>query len=84
MSAATNTGDRSAATVEGKDSVALASGYESKAKACKGSAIVLVERGDWNGETYPLLDIKAAIIDGKTLKENTFYMLKNGEFVEVE
>ena len=83
-SAATNTGNRSAATVEGKDSVAIATGYESKAKASLGSAIVVVERGEWNGETYPLIDIKAAIVDGKTIKADTFYMLKNGEFVEVK
>ena len=83
-SAATNTGHYSAATVEGKDSVAIATGFESKAKASIGSAICVVERGDWNGETYPLIAIKAAIIDGKILQPDTFYTLKNGEFVEAE
>ena len=82
-SAATNTGNRSAATVEGKDSVAITTGYNSKAKASLGSAICICERGEWNGETYPLLAIKAAIIDGETLKPDTWYKLKNGEFVEV-
>ena len=83
-SAATNTGHRSAATNTGKDSVAIATGYDSKAKACKGSAIVVCERGEWNGITYPLIAIKAAIVDGKILKENTFYKLVDGEFVECE
>ena len=83
-SAATNTGDQSAATVSGKDSVAIAIGYQSKAKACLGSAICVVERGKWNGKTYPLLAIKSAIIDGKILKPDTWYKLENGEFVEVE
>ena len=83
-SAATNTGYHSAATVEGKDSVAIATGYEGKARASLGSAIVVVERGEWNGETYPILNIKAAVIDGDILKPDTFYMLKNNEFVEVE
>ena len=83
-SAATNTGFQSAATVEGKDSVAIATGYEGKAKASLGSAIVVVERGEWNGETYPIINIKAAVIDGDILKPDTFYMLKNNEFVEVE
>ena len=83
QSAATNTGDQSAATVSGKDSVAIATGYQSKAKACLGSAICVVERGEWNGNTYPLLAIKSAIVDGETLKADTFYTLKNGEFVEV-
>ena len=82
-SAATNTGNYSAATVEGKDSIAITTGYNSKAKASLGSAICICERGEWNGETYPLLAIKAAIIDGKTLKPNTWYKLINGEFVEV-
>ena len=82
QSAATNTGDRSAAIVGNGGSVAVAVGYESKAKAGIGSAIVVVERGEWNGCTYPLIGIKSAIIDGEILKADTFYKLKNGEFVE--
>ncbi|GIP10447.1 hypothetical protein J1TS5_26170 [Paenibacillus macerans] len=83
-SAATNTGNRSAATVSGKDSVAIATGYDGKAKGSLGSAIVVVERGDWNGDTYPLLAIKSAIVDGESIKADTFYKLQNGEFVEVD
>ena len=79
-----NTGDYSAASVEGKDSVAISTGFESKAKASLGSAICICEHGEWNGETYPLLAIKAAIIDGETLKPDTWYKLENGEFVEVK
>ena len=84
MSAATNTGNRSAATVEGKDSVAIACGYQSKAKACIGSAIVVAERGNWNGTTYPLISIKAAIVDGEKIKADTYYTLVNGEFEEAK
>ena len=83
-SVATNSGYSSVATVTKKDSVAIVTGYQSKAKACKGSAIVVVERGAWDGKTYPLLNIKSAIIDGEILKENTYYTLINNEFVEVE
>ena len=43
----------------------------------------MAERGEWNGETYPLINIKAAIVDGEIIKSDTFYTLKNGEFVEV-
>ena len=82
-SAATNTGDRSAATVEGADSVAIVTGYKSKARAGIGSAIVIAERGERNGNTYPLINIKSAIVDGEKIKANTFYTLKGGEFVEV-
>jgi hypothetical protein len=70
------------ASVKGKDSVAVASGFGCKAKAGVGSAICLVERGGWNGKTYPLIAVKAAIVDGNTLKPDTWYMLKDGEFVE--
>lgn len=77
-SAATNTGNQSAAAVGGNGSVAIATGYESKAKANVGSAIVVCERDD----NYNLIGIKAAIIDGKNLKADTYYTLINGEFIE--
>ena len=80
---ATNTGNCSAATVEGADSVAIVTGYKSKARAGIGSAIVIAERGERNGNTYPLINIKSAIVDGEKIKANTFYTLKGGEFVEV-
>lgn len=82
-SAATNTGYQSAATVTGKDSVAIVTGYKSKAKAAIGCAIVIAERGEWNGEAYPLLAVKAAIVDGEIIKADTWYTVENGEFVEV-
>lgn len=79
-----NTGYRSAAEVSGKDSVAAVFGYESRARGALGCAIVVAERSDWNGETYPLIGIKAAIVDGETIKPDVWYTLKGGEFVEVE
>ena len=81
--AASATGNYGAASATGKDSIALAAGYQSKAKASLGSAICICERGGWNGETYPLLAVKAAIIDGEVLKPDTWYTLKDGEFKEV-
>ena len=84
QSAATNTGNWSAATVGKGGSVAIVTGYKSKAKASVGSAICICERGEWDGEKYPLIAIKAAIIDGVYLKGDTFYILKNGEFTEVK
>ncbi|MCE5295397.1 MAG: hypothetical protein LLF94_12415 [Chlamydiales bacterium] len=84
QSVATNIGNYSAATVEGKDSVACALGCDCKAKGALGCAIVVTERGDWDGETYPLLKIKAAIVDGKKIKVDTFYKLVGGKFVEVK
>ena len=82
-SAAINTGDRSEAEVAGDGSVAIVTGSNSMAKAGIGSAIVVVERGEFNGKTYPLLNIKAAIVDGEKIKADTWYELRNGEFREV-
>ena len=82
-SASTNTGNCSASTNTGKGGVAIVTGYKSKAKGAIGSALCICERGEWNGEEYPLLAIKAAIIDGEILKPDTWYTLVNGEFKEV-
>ena len=71
------------ASVGGKDAIAAAFGIEGKAKACLGSWIMLAEwvlmGGGWHIKT-----VKTAKIDGKKLKADTWYMLKNGEFEEVE
>ena len=83
-SAAMNTGDQSAAEVSNGGSVAIVTGRNSKAKAGFGSAIVIAERGEWNGKTYPLINIKAAIVDGEKIKADTWYTLANGEFVECD
>ena len=83
-SAATNTGDQSAAIVQGKESIAIVTGYKSKAQGCIGNWLVLTERGDWNGEGYPIKDVKTVKVDGNIIKENTFYMLINGKIEEVE
>nr|UWG84656.1 MAG: hypothetical protein [Bacteriophage sp.] len=82
--AASATGYQGAASATGKSGIALAAGCECKAKGALGCAICCVERGGWNGETYPILAVKAAIVDGETVKPDTWYMLKNGEFVEAE
>ena len=84
QSAATNTGDYSAAKVSGKDSVAIVTGRNSKAAGALGDWIVLTERGDWNGETYPIKEVKAFKVDGEKIKADTFYKLENGDAVEVE
>lgn len=82
-SAETNTGNQSAAIVEGKESIALATGIKSKAKGKIGCFIVLTEWKEINNE-YHIVDIKSAKVDGENIKEDTFYMLKDGKFVEVD
>ena len=84
QSAATNTGNQSAASVEGKDSIAIVTGKDSKAKGALGCWIVLTEREDWSGESYPIKEVKAFRVDGETIKSDTYYKLVNGEAIEVE
>ena len=81
-STATNTGYRSAATVEGKESVAIVTGIDSKASGAIGCWLVLTERDGWNGETYPIKEVRAVKVDGETIKPGVFYKLQNGEVVE--
>ena len=78
-----NTGDWSAATVEGKESVAMAIGYDSKAKGSLGCFIVLAEWKELGGE-YHIVDVKSAKVDGEKIKPDTFYKLINGKFVEAD
>ena len=79
QSAATNTGYQSAATVEGKESIAIATGYESKAKGAIGCWIVVSE---WDEGADHIIDVQCVRVDGEKIKADTFYTLKNGEFVE--
>ena len=54
---------------------------QSVGKGKKGTLLVLVEREWVNGE-YTIKSFKAEIIDGEKIKEDTFYRLVDGEFVE--
>ena len=71
------------AEVGGKDAIAAAFGIEGKAKACLGSWIMLAE---WvrMGDGWHIKTVKTAKIDGEKLKPDTWYMLKNGKFEEVD
>ena len=82
--AASATGYLGAASATGKAGIALAAGLECKAMGALGCAICCVERGEWDGKTYPIIAVKAAIVDGERIKADTWYRLRNGEFVEVD
>ena len=81
--AASATGNCGAASATGKDSIALAAGKNCRAKGALGCWLVLAERGDWKGSTYPIVSVKTFKVDGVAVKADTWYMLVNGELVEV-
>ena len=81
--AAAATGDQGAASAMGKASVAMASGCDGSVMGAISCAIFAVERGEWDGNTYPIISVAAGIVDGVTLKEKTWYKCVGGKFVEV-
>ena len=84
-SAAMNTGRCSAATNTGKDGFAISTGIKGKAKGALGCYIAVAEwTYDESAGEYKLAGFKAHKVDGKTIKPDTFYSLKNGKFVAVE
>ena len=62
----------------------MAIGYDSKAKGSIGCFIVLAEWKQLEDETYHIVDVKSAKVDGTKIKPDTFYKLVNGEFVAEE
>ena len=86
--ASSATGYKGASSAEDKDSIAVAWGYHGKAKGVLGSYLVLADwEGDesnyWTQELWSLKGAKMVRVDGKNIKENTFYTMVNGEIVEV-
>ena len=79
-STAAATGLYCRAKADGKDSIAVANGARSVARGAMGCYIVLTEYDD-DGN---MLLAKMAKVDGKSIKENVWYTLKNGKFVESE
>ena len=80
-SVSSNSGYKSVSSVEGKESVAVAIGRESKVKGKIGCWIACAEWGFVDGEWH-IIDFQSTKVDGKTIKEDVFYILKNGKFEE--
>lgn len=66
----------------GRNAVVCCAGNGSMVKAKKGSWITLSEWGLVNGVSVPVC-VRTERVDGERIKEDVFYRLKNGEFVEV-
>ena len=80
-----SSGDDAQIGSSGDDAVICCAGNGSIAKAKKGSWITLAE---WiyseEKRRYIPFCVKTEFVDGKRIKEDTFYKLKNREFVKVE
>ncbi len=65
---------------KGKNSVLAGIGINNVARGIIGNWLVLAEYDD----NYKISCVKAAKIDGKTIKADTWYRLQNGEFTECD
>ena len=79
-STAAATGAFCSAKADGKDSIAVVNGACGKACGALGCYLVLTEYDD-DGH---MICAKMARVDGSAIRENVYYTLKNGEFVEAE
>ena len=79
-----SSGDYAKIDSTGEDSVIMCAGKRSKAKAKAGSWITLSE-WKWNDDKKRRVPVcvKTEFVDGNNIKADTWYQLKNGEFVEV-
>ena len=75
--AATSRGSSSS----GKNGLSVARGNNVKVKGGLGAVLVIVEE---NNNDYDIKAWKAVVVDGKTIKADTWYRLVNGEFEEVK
>ena len=78
-----SSGDDVVVICEKDNAVICCAGKRGKVKGPVGTWITLSEYGEGDGEGWPCICVKSAKIDGETLKADTFYMLRGGEFVEV-
>ena len=68
----------------GQRNISIGWGKDNKCKGSIGSFLVLSEWEKWDGEKYPFKNAAMVEVDGEKIKEDTYYMLVNGEIVEVE
>ena len=80
-----SSGDYAKIGSSGNDAVICCAGNGSIVKAKIGSWITLSEwKYDCEKKRNVPVCVKTERVDGEKIKEDTFYMLKNGEFVEVQ
>ena len=77
---ASATGEMGRATASGEQCVAVGWGRSCRARGAKGTYIVLAE---YYLRKEAIKSARMALVDGKSIKADTWYKLENGEFVEV-
>jgi hypothetical protein len=87
--ASSATGYKSCSEAKDPCAIAVAWGYHGRAKGVIGSHLVLAEwEGDesnyWAKDLWTLKGAKMERVDGDKIKADTWYTMKNGEFVECE
>ena len=82
-SKAGSSGDYSTAECSGKHSGCTSIGYRATVKGDLGNLLMASEYIKKDNELIPIGG-KAAIVDGKILKPNCWYIVENGEWVEVD
>lgn len=94
---ASATGYRGASSVSNPTGVAVAWGHEAKAKGCLGAHLILSDwryigekrpdgeyKNPYKVENWEFAGAKMIQVDGENIKEDTFYTLKDGKFVEAD
>ena len=80
-----SSGDFAQINSEGKDSVICCAGHNCRVKAKKGSWITLSEwESSKEKNIYVPKCVKTEFVDGEKIRADTWYVLKDGNFVEVE
>ena len=80
---AATTGKGSNAATTGEESISAGLGIENAAKGVIGNWLVLAE-WYYDDNKWHIKSVKSSIVDGKKIKADTFYTLKNGKFVEAK
>ena len=82
--AALATGHQGAASATGEEGCAVALGNGGRASGKKGCWITLAEWKEKKDGAWQRVDVQTLQVDGKKVKEDVFYRLKKGTFVEAE
>ena len=78
-----SSGTNSKIDSSGENALIMCSGERTSVKAKKGSWITLTEWEHKDDRMY-LACVKTEYVDGKRIKEDTWYQLKKGKFIEVD